>query len=291
MALALLAGCGAGGEGTSEPGSTEAVRIVPTNAAAVDLVFDLVGPERVVAVPTTVEEFANVAVDPERFGEDRRFRDFKAEVLLGFTPNLAVVSPWQGQDTIERMREAGVRVIELPPVESLAGLRDVILNLGAELGAEARAKDLVADFDKRVAAVKAASARRELAGQTAISYTNYGSGGWVAGSGTTAGIVMDLCGFRNLAAEAGRKGHDTADIETLLAWDPDWIVVSKPSTTYGVTRAYLEGEAALSGLRAIREGHIAEVPANMYSTTSHYLVGAAEALATELDRLSAKDGE
>jgi len=284
--VAWIAGCGASSKAPTTAASTEAVRIAPTNAAAVDLVFDLVGPERVVAVPTTVEEFANVPIDAARFGPDKRFPAFRAETLLGFAPDVAVVSPWQGQDTIERLREAGVRVLELPPVDSLASLRAVILQLGVDLGAEARAAELVADFDARVAAV--AEAGKARAGQTAISYTNYGSGGWVAGSGTTASMVMELCGLTNRAATEGRKGHDTVDIEALLAWDPDWIVVSKPSTTLGVTRAYLENESALSGLRAIRMGHIAEVPANLYSTTSHYLVGAAEALSAELLRIEAQ---
>jgi iron complex transport system substrate-binding protein len=257
-------------------------RIVPTNAAAVDLVFDLVGAGRVAAVPSTVDEFANVAVDPVGFGPERRFGEFNAEVLLAFAPDLAVVSPWQGQDTIERMREAGVRVVELSPVEELADLRAGILELGGVLGAEARATELVEAFDARVVALELKGAAR--AGETAISYTNYGSGGWVAGSGTTADLVMGLCGLTNRAVEAGRIGHDTVDIEALLTWDPDWIVVSKPSTTLGVTRAYLEGEAALASLRAIRTRHIVEVQAALYSTTSHYLVGAAEALDAALDR-------
>lgn len=280
---AVLFSC-SGGAPRSDPGvRTSRARILPTNAAAVDLVFDLVGPERIVALPSTASEFANVPLDPSAFGPERRFSHFSAEQLLAFTPDLAVVSPWQGQDTIERMREAGIEVIELQPVETLDDIRAQLTSLGAALGAKARAAELLVDFDRRVEALANASAGR--AGQTAISYTNYGSGGWVAGSGSTADMVMSLAGLENRAAADGRVGHDTADIETILTWDPDWIVVSKPSTTYGVTRAYLEGEAKLADLRAIRSGHIVEVPAALFSTTSHYLVGAAEALVRELDRV------
>lgn len=286
-----VAACGRGGSSELDPGAPvgspgPAKRVLPTNAAAVDFVLDLVEPERIVALPDTVDEFANVAIDPARFGPERRFHEFTAEVLLGFRPDLVIVSPWQGQDTIDRLGEAGVRVLELKPVETLDDIRDLLTVLGAELGVPERAAAKLAEFDRRVLALREAAEARPA--WKAVSYTNYGSGGWAAGSGSTADLVLGLAGLVNQAKEAGRVGHDSVDIETLLTWDPDWIVVSRPSETYGATRAFLEGESALRGLACLREGRIAEVPANLYSTTSHFLVEAAEALAAELDTYAAR---
>jgi ABC-type Fe3+-hydroxamate transport system substrate-binding protein len=283
-----MSGCGNKSE-PEMPGVSSSLRILPTNASAVDYVLSLVDAERVVAIPNTVDDYANVP-GLDAFGEDERFNQFSAEVLLSFAPDLIVASPWQGKDTIARVRAAGVRVFELGTVKSLDDINRSLLELGEELHATERAQHLVDDFAMRVAAMKTAAAVREPI--SAISYTNYGSGGWAAGAGTTADMVLGLAGIENLAAQEGRSGNETLDVETLLTWDPDWIVVSKPSGAYGATRAFLENEASLIGMSCLKSGQIAEVPAALHSTTSHFLVDAAEALVEEIDRvLAERDGQ
>lgn len=284
VVLAVLSTLGAcGPTEREEPASKTGIRtrVVPTNAAAVDYVLDLVSPERIAALPNTALEFTNTEVDLSTFDADQRFDDFKAEVILSYDPDLVIASPWQGQDTIDRLREFGIEVIELSAVQSLEDIRRTLQLLGKALDAEDRSAELLADFDRRCAVLRTASEERPAG--SGVSYLNYGSGGWVAGGGTTADLILKLAGIENRAAQEGRRGHDTLDIETLLTWDPEWIVISKPSETYGATRAFLEGEPALEGLRCLLEGNIAEVPADLFSTTSHYLVRAAEALASELE--------
>lgn len=284
---AVLAACGGGGPvapGTGGPGDPDARRLLPTNAAAVEFLVDLAGTDEVVGLPYTALEFCCVDLGdlPERVPT---FTEFSAEVLLSFAPDLVVVSPWQNIDAVDRLEEAGVEVVVLPAVEGLEDVRRGLVEVGAALGADARAAALLADLDGRVAALTERVAARPGLRPRALSYTNYGSGGWGAGAGTTAALVMELAGLDNALAETGRTGHDAVDLEQLLDLDPDLYVVSKPSETYGVTRAYLEGEAALAGTRAVAGGAIAEVPANLYSTTSHHLVRAAEALADAVEAL------
>ena len=286
--LAGLAACAPTGAPRGElagaaPGPP--MRVVPTNATAVDYVLDLIEPARVVALPDTVEDYATVSLELERWPAERRFSQFSAEVLLDFDPDLVIVSPWQDQSTIERLSESGVRVVELPKVESLDDIRASIRVAAEALQAEERAQLLLADFDARVEALeRAARARGRVAG---LVYTNYGSGGWAAGGGTTAHHMLLLAGVDNVAAEAGRQGHDMLGIEELLSMDPDILVISQASRDYGVTRAFLEQEPALASLGAIAEGRIVELPAALFSTASHHLLDAAEALAREVDALVA----
>lgn len=281
LKVLLVLGVVACGQNEAQESSpSKALRILPTNASAVDYVVSLVGTERLAAIPNTVDDYANVD-GLDQLGSDRRFDEFSAEVLLSFSPDLIVASPWQGKDTIARVREAGVRVVELGSIKTLDDIRSTLFELGAELHAEARAEEIVAGFDQRVAALQAAAKLREPI--VAVSYTNYGSGGWTAGTGTTADLVMGLAGIQNRAAMAGRSGNDALDVETFLTWDPDWIVVSTPSGAYGATKAYLEGEDALQHLVSLQAGRIAEVPSALYSTTSHYLLDAAEALIAAIE--------
>ncbi len=261
-------------------------RVLPTNATAVDIVFDLIAAERIVAVPDTVGDYAAVDVDFSTWTEEQVFSEFSAEALLAFNPDLVVVGPWQDPNTVERLVESGVQVVELPRVSGLADIRASIRVAASALQAEAKAEQLIKDFDERLAALRATAQGRGNVG--ALAYTNYGSGGWAAGAGTTAGLVLELAGLTNVAAEAGREGHDGIDIESLLVLDPDVLVISKPSAGYGATRAYLEGENALSNLSAISGGCIVELPADLFSTASSHLLEAAELLAREIDALVAK---
>lgn len=315
LALALAAACG-GGEAPNStdpanasgdaahtastpdapaPPAKRAIpdRIVLTNASAVDIVFDLVGYEHVVAIPAGFDAYVNVG-GLDAFGPEQRFGEFNAEVVLALDPDLVVAGSWTASESIGHLRDAGIDVYVMPTVDSLDDIRTSITEIGAKLDCADRAAALAASFDARIAELRHAAEQRDLArvdmltGEAlprpgVVSYTNYGSGGWTAGTGTTADLVIELAGARNLAAEAGRDGHDLVDFETLFAWDPDWIVVSTPSDDYGQTRAFLENEPALAGLRAIQSKHIAEVDAALYSTTSHYLVDAAAELARILD--------
>jgi ABC-type Fe3+-hydroxamate transport system substrate-binding protein len=264
-------------------GAIRPIRVVPTNATAVDIVFDLAGPERIIALPNTVGDYATVDLDFSRWGDEFLFNEFTAEVMLAYDPDLVVVSPWQDQHTINRLIESGIRVLELPVVDDLEDIRFAITTTGEALGEVDTAEDLLAEFDRRATALQEAAAKRgEVSG---LVYTNYGSGGWAAGTGTTAHHMLQLAGLVNVAAESGRSGHDGVNIEAMLDFAPDVLVISQPSVYYGVTRNVLESEKGLATLEAIVKDRIIELPSGLFSTASHHLLDAAELLAKEVDGL------
>jgi iron complex transport system substrate-binding protein len=280
LALAV-ASCGA--SKVQPPAAGKPLRVLPTNATAVDFVFDLIDPERVIAVPDTVKDYATVDVDFAQWTGDRTFNEFSAEVLLSFDPDLVVVSPWQDQNTINRLLESGIKVVELPPVNELDDIREALTMISEALGESEKGAKLLVEFDKRAKALAEAAAMRGTVG--GIIYTNYGSGGWAAGRGTTAHQLLMLAGVSNVVAEAGWVGHDGVDIERLLDFNPDVLIISKPSRDYGVTRKFLDNEEALQDMDAIRENRIVELPAGLFSTASHHLLDAAELLAGKIDAM------
>ncbi|MFT4540569.1 MAG: iron complex transport system substrate-binding protein [Planctomycetota bacterium] len=284
--LGMLMSCGDSSKDLASQApiaSTPPQRIIPTNASAVDFVLDLVDASRVVAVPDTIMDYATVDIDLTQWKADARFSEFSAEVLLAHDPDMVIVSPWQDQNTIDRVIESGVRVIELPPVAGLEDIRESIRVVAQGLHAMEQAESLLAHFDARAEELRQAAEKRgDIRG---LVYTNYGSGGWAAGGGTTAHHILDLAGVRNSVLEAGRSGHDMVSIEEMLTMNPDVLVISKPSRDYGVTRKYLEEDKSLAHLDAVKNGRIIELPAALFSTTSHHLLEAAEYLARELDKL------
>jgi iron complex transport system substrate-binding protein len=259
-------------------------RLVPASSAAVDLLLALVPPERLAGLPGQALDFSALA---DRGPEDTdaltrpRFKVYAAEPLLALDPDLVLADGWQLADTTQRLREAGVPVLELRALESLDDVRATLLLLGSICDEQPRARAVVADLDARVEALARTADRR--AGATVLAYSNGGSGGWLAGAGTCADEWIRLAGLRNAAAD--RVGHQRCSFEELLVLDPDLIVVSGPSSYdgKGATERLLREEPALAGLRALAGGRIIALPAWLYDTVSQNMVTAAEALARGAD--------
>ena len=274
-------------------------RIVPASATAVDLVAALVPPERVAGFPVQALEYSTLHAGGGPFAQLPRFDAWLAEPVLALLPDLVVVDPWQAIDTNDRLREAGVRVLVLPQIATFEDAREALERLGRVLGSEARAAALVADLDARVANLAEQAERRSREPLRAMCYSNFGSAGWTAGSGTTVHEMMELAGLVNVVAEAGREGHVGASFEDLLMFDPDLIVVSRPLTMGaghagdrgGASERLLLSEPSLAGLFAVRERRIVTLPAWLYAAGSHELVTGAELLAVEVDALLERAGE
>jgi iron complex transport system substrate-binding protein len=274
-------------------------RIVPANATAVDLVAALVGPERVAGFPVQALDYSTLHAGGGAFAELPRFDAWLAEPVLALEPDLVVVDPYQAIDTNARLREASVRVLVLPEIATYPDAREALERLSRVLGAEERCAAIVADLDARVARLREEAGRRSREPLRAMCYSNFGSAGWTAGSGTTVNAMMELAGLVNVVAEAGRVGHVGASFEDLLTFDPDLILVSRPLAMEaghagdrgGASERVLSSEPSLAGLRAVREHRIVSLPAWLYAAGSHEMVTGAEVLAAEVDALQARIGE
>jgi iron complex transport system substrate-binding protein len=264
---------------------------VPSSARALEFVAALVGPERLAGLPEQTFEYAVLGEDESSFAALPRFYAFLAEPVLALEPDLVLGDPWQPGDTSQRLVEAGVPVVVLPETVGWRDGADVLLGVGRLVGEERRARDAVAQLERRVAVLESAAARRT--GLRGLAYSNFGSQGFSAGAKTTIDTVLRLAGLSNAAAEAGREGHGPIGFEELLVLDPDVIVVSAPLHTDvghagdrgGASAAILYGEPSLASLRAVRERRVVSLSPGLYASASHRVVDAAEALADEVDAL------
>lgn len=298
---ALLVACAPGdAPAPTAPGApSPARRVVPASATAVDMLAALVEPERVAGFPVQALEYSVLHGDPAAFRDHPRFDVWLAEPVLALAPDLVVVDPWQAVETNARLAEAGVRVHRLPEVADLPEAYAALEALAEAVGAdEGRLDALLADCAAREARLEQRAAARGRRFE-ALCYSNFGAAGWTAGARTTLDQVMRLAGCTNLAAEAGRSGHVELTFEELLVLDPEVILVSRPlamgvgpaGDRGGASEELLRSEAALAGLRALREDRIVALPAWLFATGSHEQLTAAEALADELDRLESVSRE
>ena len=286
----LLAACGGGrgeaaagdqGDPLSDPGAAERPqRIVPANSGAAELLLELVEPARLAAIPTTVEGYAHAGLAELELPS---FQHYNAENVLSFEPDLVVTHAWQGSDATAFLESRGVPILILPDVGDFAGLLETVESLGERLRAPDRAAQLAGDLQARLDRLRGT----DRGAIRLVSYTNFGSGGWTAGSGTTNALLCGLVGARNLAAEMGREGHTNVDFETLITWNPDVFLVGASGERPGHSPSadILRREVSLQAIGAVAAGRIVVLPAELYTTNSHRVMDAAERLAAELDAL------
>ncbi len=258
-------------------------RVVASSSGLGDLVCELLPPARLAGLPDQMRDYSGRREPDDPFLARPTFHVFAAEPVLALQPDLVLADRWSPSETTERLREAGLPVLVVGRLESLADVRAAWSLLARTTGTEARCAELLAGLDARAAALASASGAR--AGLRALAYTNGGTGGWLAGAGTTADEWLALAGLSNAGAD--RAGHARCSFEELLLTDPDVLVVPGPDNPdeRGGTEALVRGEPALASLRARRRGLIVSLPSWLYSTNSHHIVTAAEELARRLDAL------
>lgn len=142
----------------------------------------------------------------------------RAEEIFIRKPDVVLTATFGTREQTDILRRLGVRVEEFPPATSFADIRANVLRMGDVLGAETRARALVADFDAKLhqLATEAVGPRLLAALYYANSYTS--------GSGTLAGEVVEWAGLDNLAAKIGLTGTTALPLELLVMGKPDLVI-------------------------------------------------------------------
>jgi iron complex transport system substrate-binding protein len=184
----------------------------------------------------------------------------------GFVPNVEalaaakadLVFQWgdRGDDIVRPIRDIGLPVITLRYGDSSLAAGWLRL-VGAGLGKAERGESLARWFEtrreaigKRAAAIPAAQRPRVLYLQRARS------GLLAAGKGTSMDGDIRLAGGVNVAA--GVAGFAQVDVEQLLAWDPQVVLLNNFEP--GLAPADLHADARLAGVAAVAGRRIYSYP-------------------------------
>ncbi len=262
-----------------------AQRALPGTAAALDFLVDLVGAGRLAAVPFTARDYTNVELSAADWERLPTFRNFQGEELLPLRPDFVLTHGYQRAEATRILAQAGIPVVRLPDLRDFEGLLGVLEVLGRALGEEPRAAELRTDLERRRAALAADGSLLEV---RALTYLDFGTGGWTAGTGTSGDLLLGLAGLRNAAAEAGLVGNVELDHERLMRIDPDLFVLRAPvqgEEQAGPTLALLRSNPNLARLAAVREERIVILPARHFAAESHRLLDAAELLHAQARRV------
>lgn len=205
-------------------------RVVSMNLCTDQLAMLLAAPGQLVSVsylaadPRSSAMAAEAAAIPANHG--------LAEEVFLHSPDLVLAGSYTTRATVDMLRRLGVPVLEIPPAFSLADARAQIAQVGAALGREAAATDLLARFDARLADVPPPSDPRPTVAAV-------GANGYASGPESLTGEVLAAAGFDNVLEGSGGR----LSLEELVMARPDLLVLPEPWPGWSQAEEFLHHPA------------------------------------------------
>jgi len=249
-------------------------RVVSQTVGTDDLLMAL-------AEPTQIAALSHLARDARYSPSAQQAKRFpcltngETEDILRFHPDLVLVASYTQAETVKLLQRAKVQVLLVDHFDSLEDLYANARRLGKTLGREARAEELIHQWQGRVDALTL-----RLKGVKPVRVLAVGFYPFTAGSGTTFQDICEHAGALNVAAEAGLKGHAPTPTERVLTWNTDMLVA--PAEPGLDLKARLSELAPYRFMPALKQGHLVEMPGALMAATSQARIDAYEWLARAL---------
>jgi len=246
--------------------------VASLNLTADELLVEMLPPGRLVAVPRWADD-ANMSNVAGRVPATAvRLPRADLERLVSLRPDLVVVSEYTDADFLRLLEKSGLHHHRLSGLETLAGIRAAIVDLGRAVGTPDEAARLTARFDAVLAELT-----RRLAGEPRPRVL-YWADPHTAGAGTAIGSLLEAAGATNIARELALRGIVPLAGEKAFAADPDAFLVTEGSSAVTALRRH----PLLSRTRAARGGRVVEMPNHLLVTLSDRAADAAWWLASRL---------
>jgi iron complex transport system substrate-binding protein len=244
QAVVALAACAAfAAKPAPAAGPERPSRIVSLDLCMDQLLMELVDRSRIAAVTHLAADPAVSAIPDKARGLPTTHGG--AEDVLRRVPDLVLVGPFGATGTVDLLRRLGRNVVVVPQANDFDGVRVAVRKVAAAVGEEAKGEAIVAEFDRRLALLRAPSEPRPSA-------VIYQIGGSVSGPGSLADAALAAAGLRNMSAAYRLTRGGQVSLETLVAEPPDLLVLSTNSDEY---RTVLAENLRHPALRKLRQQH------------------------------------
>lgn len=243
-------------------------RFVSLAPANTEILFALGLGEQVVGV-TTYCDYPPEAKKKEKVGD---FANPNIEKIISLRPDLVLATSGIQGPVVERLDKAGVPVVVVDP-KSVDALLEDLRRIGILAGRRAEAMRLIADMNKRVAAVRTKLATAES--HPRVFYEVYSEPLMTVGALGVVNELITIAGGRNVAGDI-RKDFPQFGLETLIQKDPEVYIASTGSMA---TPDAISKRAGWQRLSAVRAGRVHVIDENILNRPGPRLVDGLEELA------------
>ncbi len=145
------------------------------------------------------------------------FTHRSAEEVVALGPDLVIDAPYRTREMLGPLATRGVRMIDLPQQDSLAGSDESIRVVAGALGHPDRGTALIAAIHAALGRIGDPPGR----GRSAAYYQRQG---YLTGTGTLVDAMMRRVGLVNVAVRLGRPALSQIPLEQLALARPDFVV-------------------------------------------------------------------
>ena len=191
------------------------------------------------------------------------------EQIIALEPDLVLAAVYNNPDHVQLLRDAGIPVVVVVLFDTVDQVAANIRFVALLTGDEARAEELIAAMERRLARVEAAVAKAETKPRV-LFYSSFGSS---AGKGSTFSDIVRRAGGINLGDEALDGPFGEISLEKIVELNPDVIITDEyaPEDNAEWSKNF-SNHPALANVNAKKNGKIYTVPARHLSTVSHHIV-------------------
>jgi iron complex transport system substrate-binding protein len=226
-------------------------RIVSLNGDMTEIIFALGLGAQIVGVDSSATYPPDATQELPNIGYQRRL---SAEGILALNPTLVIGDEAAGPpEALDQIRSAGVPVALTPDPPTLEAPGQKIRFVAQALGVAEQGERLAAQVEAEIAAARAAAERQVGTPQVIFLYLRGTDVQQVAGAGTAADAMITAAGGANAASDAGIVEFKPLSPETLIAAQPDVLLVMDKG---------LESVGGVDGL--LRIPGLADTPAGQH---------------------------
>lgn len=249
-------------------------RVVSINLCTDQLAMLLAAPGQLLSVSHLAQDpvYSAMTVEARAYVTNHGL----AEEVYLLRPDLVVAGAHGAATTVAMLRRLGVPVVTLDHAAALSDVPRLIAELGAALGREAVAAQMIADFEAGLEALAYPGLVPRLRAAT------YSANSYTSGRRSLAADLIRTAGFVSIAGELGLDWGGVLPLETLVMLAPDVVIAGRPQAGHS------RGEEVLSHPVLARLNAGRSVVADRDWTCGTPLVlHAAERLAADRRRLEA----
>lgn len=148
------------------------------------------------------------------------------EEVLALHPDLVIDAPFRTRAVLAPLEARGVRMVDLPVDDGLAGIEASIATIAAAVGHPDRGAAMIAGMRADLARIGPPPGRGRVAAY-------YQREGYLTGTGTLVDEMMGRVGLVNLAGRLGRPALSQLSLEQMALARPDFLVMEDGTRTDG----------------------------------------------------------
>ena len=147
-----------------------------------------------------------------------------AEEIFLLRPDLVLTEPYTRPATVALLRQLGIRVELIQPVETLSQIGEALMAVGTALGREDTAAAARLAFEHELAALRAPAFSPSAAPRAAIYHAN----GYTTGAETLGGDILSAAGLANITEDFGMSWGGFLPLEQLVMAAPEVVISGQP---------------------------------------------------------------